>query len=66
MTHAVKALQDQALRVYHNLMFLFDKVKFEVKNKLSLFDPMVVPKLLYGSKIEVGVHNYEKRTNYIY
>jgi hypothetical protein len=59
MTHAVKALHDQALRAYHNLMLLFDKVKFDVKTKLLLFDTMVVPILLYGSEIW-GVYNYKE------
>jgi hypothetical protein len=59
MTHAVKALYDQALRAYHNLMLLFDKVKFDVKTKLLLFDTMVVPILLYGSEIW-GVYNYKE------
>jgi hypothetical protein len=51
MTHAVKTLHDQALRAYHNLMLLFDKVKCDVKTKLLLFDTMVVPIRLYGSEI---------------
>ncbi|XP_053379986.1 uncharacterized protein LOC128548636 [Mercenaria mercenaria] len=51
MSGAVKALHDQALRAYHNLWSLFDKVNFDIKTKLSLFDKMVVPILMYGSEV---------------
>ena len=52
----VKALQEQALRAYNNLLTLFDKVNLDIKTKLSLFDSMVVPIILYGSEIW-GVYN---------
>jgi hypothetical protein len=64
MTHAVKGLHDQALRAYHSLMFLFDKVKFDAKTKLLLFDTMMVLILLYGSEVW-GYITIKKRTNYI-
>lgn len=48
---AVKALSDQGLRAYHNLLALFDRVKFDVKTKLYLFERMVAPILLYGSEV---------------
>ena len=34
--HAVKALNDQALKAYNNLLSLFDKVDMDIKTKLSL------------------------------
>jgi len=43
MIHAVKALNDQPLRAYINLLSLFDKVDMDFKTKLSLCDAMVVP-----------------------
>ena len=57
MIHAVKALNDQALRVYNNLLSLFDKVDMDIKTKLSLFDAMVFPILLYCSEVW-GIYNF--------
>ena len=51
LSNAVKALSDQALKAYYSLISLFDKVKLTVNTKLHLFDTMVVPILLYGSKV---------------
>ena len=58
MSNSVKALHEQALRAYCNLMTLFDRVKLDVKTKLSLFDTMIVPILLYGSEVW-SVYNYK-------
>jgi len=41
MSLAVKVLQEQALRVYYNLLSLFERVHLDIKTKLSLFDQMV-------------------------
>ena len=62
MIHAVKALNDQALRAYNNLLSLFDKVDLDIKTKLSLFDAMVFPILLYCSEeiYQILDVNYEK------
>ena len=57
MIHAVKALNDQALKAYNNLLSLFDKVDIDIKTKLSLFDAMVVPILLYCSEVW-GLYNF--------
>ena len=57
MIHAVKALNDQALKAYNNLLSLFDKVDMDIKTKLSLFDAMVVPILLYCSEVW-GIYNF--------
>ena len=51
-------MHDQALRAYNSLLLLFDKVSLDIKTKLSLFDSMVVPILLYGSAVR-GVYNYK-------
>ena len=51
MIHAVKAMNDQALRAYNNLLSVFDKVDMDIKTKLSLFDAMVVPIVLYCSEV---------------
>ena len=36
LTNAVKALSEQALRAYHNLLSIFDRVNLDIKTKLSL------------------------------
>lgn len=59
LLNAVKSLSDQALKAYHNLMFIFDRVKLDIKTKLQLFNSMVVPILLYGSEIW-GVYNFKE------
>ena len=59
MKSADKSLSDQALIAYYNLLKLFDRVKISIKTKLTLFDTMVVPILLYGSEIW-GVYNYHE------
>ena len=51
MIHAVKTLNDQALKAYNNLLSLFDKVDTSIKTKLSLFDATVVPILRYCSEV---------------
>ena len=43
MMYVVKALNDQALRAYNNLLSLFDKVDMDIKTKIYRFDTMVVP-----------------------
>ena len=58
LSQAVKTLSDQALRAYYNLLSLFDKVSFDVRTKLKLFDTMVVPILLYGSEVW-GVYDFK-------
>ena len=47
----VKALSDQALRATNCLLSLIKRVSFDLKTKISLFDSLVVPKLLYGSEV---------------
>jgi len=51
MMYAVKALNDQPLRTYNNLLSLFDKVDMDIKTKIYRFDAMVVPILLYCSEV---------------
>jgi hypothetical protein len=58
MIHATKALSDQALKAYYSLLSLFERVKFDIKTKLYLFDCMVAPILLYGSEVW-GVYNFK-------
>ena len=47
MIHDVKALNDQALRAYNNLLSLFDKVDMDIKKQIYILGAMVVPSLLY-------------------
>ena len=47
----VKALSDQALRTTNCLLSLFKRVSFDLKTKISLFDSLVTPILLYGSEV---------------
>ena len=51
MSYAVKALSEQALKAYNSLLSVFTRIKLDIKTKLSLFDSMVVPILLYGSEV---------------
>lgn len=37
MSKAIKQLSDQTRRTYYNLFSLFDKVKLDIRTKLSLF-----------------------------
>jgi len=59
MQNAVRALNEQALRAYNNLLNVFDKVSFIISTKLSLFDSMIVPILTYGCEVW-GVYNYKE------
>lgn len=64
MTSAVKILADQALRVYHHIVSLFDRVKFDIKTKLYLFDTMVFPILLCAAKVW-DAYNFKEVISYI-
>jgi hypothetical protein len=50
-TTTIKSLSDQALAAYNSLLALFRRVSLDVKTKLTLFDSLVVPILLYGSEV---------------
>ena len=41
--NALKVLSDQALRAYHNLLYIFDKLDCKIQMKLELFDKMITP-----------------------
>ena len=56
MLNAIKALSEQALEAYNNLLSLFSRVTLDVKTKISLFESMVAPIILYGSEVW-GVYN---------
>ena len=58
MNSAVTTLHDQALKAYYNLLTLFDKINLDIKCKLSLFDSMIVPIILYGSEVW-GIYNFK-------
>ena len=58
MSSAVKARNDQALKAYHSLLKLFDRISLDVKTKLTLFDTMVLTIMLYGSEVW-GVYNFK-------
>ena len=51
-----KALSDQALRAANGLLALFKRLSFDIKTKLSLFDSLVTPILLYGAEVW-GIYN---------
>ena len=53
----IKALSDQALMAVNNFLSLFQRVHFDTKPKLTLFDSLVTPILLYGSEVW-GVYDY--------
>ena len=56
---SVKALSEQAIKAYHNLIAVFNKVKLDIKTKFYLFDSLIVPILLYGSEIW-GVYEFKE------
>jgi len=58
MKHAVDVLNQQALRAFNHLLSLFYRVKMDVKTKLTMFDTLVVPILLYCSDVW-GVYNHK-------
>jgi len=51
MSNTVKALNDQALKAYNQLLHVFSRISVDVKTKLALFDSLVVPIILYGSEV---------------
>ena len=51
-----KALSDQALRAANGLLALFKRLSFDIMTKLSLFDSLVTPILLYGAEVW-GIYN---------
>ena len=59
MKFVAKSLSDQALRAMNNLFSLFTRINLDVKTKLSLFDRMVVPIILYGSEVW-GLYDYKE------
>ena len=59
MIHAVKALSDQALKAYSNILGIFNSIQLDIKTKLLLFDRMIVPILTYGSEVW-GVYNFSE------
>ena len=59
MLNAVKALSDQALKAYNSLLSVFSRINIDVKTKLSLFDSMVVPILLYGAETW-GIYDFKE------
>ena len=56
MKNSVKVLHDQALKAHNCLLSLFSRISMDVKTKLSLFDTLVVPILLYCSVVW-GIYN---------
>ena len=50
ISSAVKALNDQALKAYHSLLKLFDRINLDIKTK-TLFESMVLPTIWYGSEV---------------
>ena len=59
LKHAIKALSDQALNAYSNLLKIFYKVSMDVKTKFSLFDSLILPILLYGSEVW-GIYDFKE------
>ena len=59
LSFSVKTLSEQALKASHSLLSVFDRVHLDIRTKLSLFDSMIVPILLYGSEIW-GVYVYKE------
>ena len=64
MKHAVNVLNQQTLRAFNHLLSLFYRVKMGVKTKLTMFNTLVVPILLYCLDVW-GVYNHKDIDNYI-
>ena len=52
----MKALLDQALRTANGPLALFKCLSFDIMTKLSLFDSLITPILLYGAEVW-GIYN---------
>ena len=48
---AQKVVSEQDSRALFSLFFLFDKIEFNIRDKLKLFDSMINPIFNYGSEI---------------
>ena len=48
---AQKAVSERGSRALFSLYALFDKIEFDISDKLKLFDSMISPILNYGSEI---------------
>lgn len=48
---ATKTLSDQALKAVNSLHGLFRRISLDINMKISLFDTMVTPILLYGAEV---------------
>lgn len=59
MKHDIQTLHEQALKAYNSLLSTFSRITADIRTKLSLFDSVVVPILLYGSEIW-GFYNYKE------
>ena len=55
-------LCNQALKDYGNFLKLFDRNPLDIKTKISLFDAVAVPIILYGAEIW-GVYTYRDIDN---
>ena len=56
LSNVVKALNDQVLRAYNQLLRVFGRISCDVKTQLELFNSIVVPLILYGSDVW-GIYN---------
>ena len=59
LSKAVKILNEQALKAFNQLLSVFSRLNLDIKTKLSLFDALVAPIILYGSEIW-GVYNMQE------
>ena len=51
MKNVVKVLNEQALKAYNHLLSIFSRVSLDIRTKLSLFDSLVAPIIMYGSEV---------------
>ena len=59
LNKAVKLLNEQALKAFNQLLLVFSRLNLDIKTKLSLFDALVAPIILYGSEVW-GVYNMKE------
>jgi len=51
MKNVVKVLNEQAMKAYNHLLSIFSRVSLDIRTKLSLFDSLVAPIIMYGSEV---------------
>ena len=60
MLFSVKNLIERANKAYHNILSRFERLHLDIKTKLTIFETMVTPILLYGAEVLGGIYEYKE------